>query len=92
MIVNTSRGALINTADLIHGLKTGHIGAVGMDVYERESHYFFRDSSNKVRSVLLCKLFGLRAQCFVEFRSFKMTSSLDWSLSTMFSFQVIRLS
>lgn len=48
VIVNTSRGALINTADLIHGLKTGHIGAVGMDVYERESHYFFRDSSNKI--------------------------------------------
>lgn len=49
--MNTSRGALINTADLIHALKTGHLGAVGMDVYERESHYFFRDSSNKVRYV-----------------------------------------
>ncbi|QRV76550.1 D-isomer specific 2-hydroxyacid dehydrogenase, NAD binding domain [Ceratobasidium sp. AG-Ba] len=48
VIVNTSRGALINTADLIQGLKSGHIGAVGMDVYERESHYFFRDSSNKI--------------------------------------------
>lgn len=48
IIVNTSRGALINTADLIQGLKSGHIGAVGMDVYERESKYFFRDSSNKV--------------------------------------------
>ncbi|CAE6429301.1 unnamed protein product [Rhizoctonia solani] len=48
VIVNTSRGALINTADLIHGLKSGHIGAVGMDVYERESKYFFRDSSNKI--------------------------------------------
>ncbi|KAB5592379.1 D-lactate dehydrogenase [Ceratobasidium theobromae] len=48
IIVNTSRGALINTADLIQGLKSGHIGAVGMDVYERESKYFFRDSSNKI--------------------------------------------
>jgi lactate dehydrogenase-like 2-hydroxyacid dehydrogenase len=48
IIVNTSRGALINTSDLIHGLKSGHVGAVGMDVYERESKYFFRDSSNKV--------------------------------------------
>ncbi|KAG8711596.1 hypothetical protein FRC08_015708 [Ceratobasidium sp. 394] len=48
VIVNTSRGALINTADLIQGLKAGHISAVGMDVYERESHYFFRDSSNKI--------------------------------------------
>ncbi|KAG8780658.1 hypothetical protein FRC12_022722 [Ceratobasidium sp. 428] len=48
IFVNTSRGALINTADLIQGLKTGHVGAIGMDVYERESHYFFRDSSNKV--------------------------------------------
>ncbi|KAG8689652.1 hypothetical protein FRC09_012331 [Ceratobasidium sp. 395] len=48
IFVNTSRGALINTADLIQGLKTGHVGAIGMDVYERESHYFFRDSSNKI--------------------------------------------
>ncbi|CAE7196647.1 unnamed protein product [Rhizoctonia solani] len=48
VIVNTSRGALINTSDLIHGLKSGHIAAVGMDVYERESKYFYRDSSNKI--------------------------------------------
>ncbi|KAH7344768.1 D-lactate dehydrogenase [Rhizoctonia solani] len=48
VIVNTSRGALINTSDLIQGLKSGHVGAVGMDVYERESKYFFRDSSNKI--------------------------------------------
>ncbi|CAE6501944.1 unnamed protein product [Rhizoctonia solani] len=48
VIVNTSRGALINTSDLIQGLKSGHIAAVGMDVYERESKYFYRDSSNKI--------------------------------------------
>ncbi|CAE6433332.1 unnamed protein product [Rhizoctonia solani] len=48
VIVNTSRGALINTSDLIQGLKSGHVGAVGMDVYERESKYFYRDSSNKI--------------------------------------------
>ncbi|CAE6494040.1 unnamed protein product [Rhizoctonia solani] len=48
IIVNTSRGALIDTSDLIQGLKSGHVGAVGMDVYERESKYFFRDSSNKI--------------------------------------------
>ncbi|KAG8733920.1 hypothetical protein FRC11_000144 [Ceratobasidium sp. 423] len=48
VIVNTSRGALIDTSALIQELKSGHIAAVGMDVYERESKYFFRDSSNKI--------------------------------------------
>ena len=48
ILVNTSRGGLINTAALIKGLKEGKFGAVGMDVYEKESEYFFRDASDKV--------------------------------------------
>ncbi len=45
MIINTSRGKLIRTKDLIHGLKTGKIGYAGLDVYEEESDYFFEDFS-----------------------------------------------
>ncbi|MBN1500380.1 MAG: 2-hydroxyacid dehydrogenase [Spirochaetes bacterium] len=45
MIINTSRGLLINTADLIAALKTGKIGAAGLDVYEEEDEYFFEDFS-----------------------------------------------
>lgn len=48
VLINTSRGGLIDTYALIRGLKTAHISAVGLDVYERESSYFFADSSAKV--------------------------------------------
>lgn len=48
VLVNTSRGALVDTAALIQSLKSGHIGAVGLDVYEREEEYFFRDGSGTI--------------------------------------------
>ena len=48
MLINTSRGGLINTSDLIKGLKTQKIGYVGLDVYEMESEIFFRDRSCEV--------------------------------------------
>ena len=48
MIINTSRGALVDTAALIEGLKAGHIGYVGLDVYEEEEQLFFRDLSAQV--------------------------------------------
>ncbi|HSD08741.1 2-hydroxyacid dehydrogenase [Flavobacterium sp.] len=45
MIINTSRGALIETASVIEGLKKGKIGYLGIDVYEQEEKLFFRDLS-----------------------------------------------
>ncbi|CAZ83691.1 unnamed protein product [Tuber melanosporum] len=48
ILINTSRGELIDTAALINALKSGHLGAVGLDVYEKESAYFFADSSAKI--------------------------------------------
>jgi D-lactate dehydrogenase len=48
MIINTSRGALVDTTALIDGLKSGHIGYVGLDVYEEEEQLFFRDLSAQV--------------------------------------------
>ncbi|MEP9360536.1 2-hydroxyacid dehydrogenase [Sphingomonas sp. KR3-1] len=50
MIVNTSRGALIDTAALIEGLKARRIGAVALDVYEQEADLFFEDLSNEIVS------------------------------------------
>lgn len=47
-IVNTSRGALIETRALIDGLKSGKIGGVALDVYEQEADLFFEDLSNEV--------------------------------------------
>ena len=48
MIVNTSRGALVDTFALIEGLKSGKVGYVGLDVYEEEEQLFFQDLSSHV--------------------------------------------
>jgi D-lactate dehydrogenase len=48
MLINTSRGALVDTPAVIEGLKSGRIGALGLDVYEEEEAIFFEDRSNKV--------------------------------------------
>ncbi len=48
MIINTGRGKLIHTDALIEGLKTGQIGAAGLDVYEEEGDYFYEDKSDKI--------------------------------------------
>lgn len=48
MVVNTSRGALVDTAAVINGLKSGRIGSLALDVYEEEADLFFQDLSNRV--------------------------------------------
>ncbi len=48
MLVNTSRGALIDTQAVIDGLKDGVVGALGIDVYEEEEQLFFQDLSDRV--------------------------------------------
>ena len=47
-VLNTSRGGLIDTTAVIEGLKSGHIGNLGIDVYEEEDNLFFEDQSGKV--------------------------------------------
>ena len=47
MLINTSRGAVIDTRALIDALKAGRVGSVGLDVYEEEGDLFFRDLSEK---------------------------------------------
>ena len=48
MIINTSRGAIINTKDAIQGLKSCKIGYLGLDVYEEEEKFFFEDHSETI--------------------------------------------
>ena len=48
MIVNSSRGAVIDTRAVIDGLKSGQIGHLGIDVYEEEADVFFEDLSSQV--------------------------------------------
>lgn len=48
MLINTSRGGLVDTRALIEGLKSGKVGSAGLDVYEEEAGIFFQDLSGKV--------------------------------------------
>jgi D-lactate dehydrogenase len=48
MLINTSRGGLVDTRAVIKGLKSGRIGALGLDVYEEEEELFFEDLSDTV--------------------------------------------
>lgn len=48
MLINTSRGGLVDTRAVIEGLKSGRIGSLGLDVYEEEADLFFEDLSGTV--------------------------------------------
>ncbi len=48
LIINTSRGAVVDTKAVISALKSGKIGYLGLDVYEEEEELFFEDLSNEV--------------------------------------------
>ncbi|MBR9728357.1 2-hydroxyacid dehydrogenase [Shewanella intestini] len=48
MVINTSRGGLLNAIDAMEALKHGQIGALGLDVYENEKGLFFEDKSSEI--------------------------------------------
>lgn len=48
MLINTSRGALIDTKAVTRALKSGRLGFLGLDVYEEEADLFYRDLSSRV--------------------------------------------
>ncbi|MEO6357621.1 MAG: 2-hydroxyacid dehydrogenase [Ferruginibacter sp.] len=48
MLINTSRGGLVDTPAAIEGLRTGRIGYLGLDVYEQEEKLFFNDLSENI--------------------------------------------
>jgi D-lactate dehydrogenase len=50
MLINTARGGLIDTEALLDGLKSGAIGYAGLDVYEEEADYFYKDFSDSIIS------------------------------------------
>ncbi|CAM1359947.1 D-lactate dehydrogenase [Tenacibaculum sediminilitoris] len=60
IIINTARGAIINTEHIIAGLEKGKIGALGIDVYEKEKGVFFSNDSQKaLEDLLLMKLIAM---------------------------------
>ena len=48
ILVNTSRGGLVNTEELIEGIRKGKFFAVGLDVYEEETDFVFEDMSERI--------------------------------------------
>ena len=48
MLINTSRGAIVDTPSVIEGLKNGTVGRLGLDVYEEEAALFFEDLSDQI--------------------------------------------
>lgn len=48
MIINTSRGGLVDAPALVEGLKSGQVGALGLDVYEQEADLFYEDLSGEI--------------------------------------------
>jgi len=48
MLINTSRGGLVDTPAVIAALKSGHLGHLGLDVYEEEADLFFADHSDTI--------------------------------------------
>jgi D-lactate dehydrogenase len=48
MLVNTSRGALVDVEAVVEGLKSGRIGYLAIDVYEQEADLFFQDLSSEI--------------------------------------------
>lgn len=47
-LINTGRGKLVDTHDLVEALKSGIVGSAGLDVYEEEDKYFFEDFSSEI--------------------------------------------
>jgi len=60
MLINTSRGPVVNTDAVLAGLESGRIGALGLDVYEFEKGLFFADqSARSVRDARLARLLAM---------------------------------
>jgi len=50
LLINTSRGGLVDTEAVIEALKSGQLGGIAIDVYEREASLFFKDLSSSASS------------------------------------------
>ncbi|MEQ8848799.1 2-hydroxyacid dehydrogenase [Botrimarina sp.] len=83
MLINTSRGGLVDTRALIQGLKTGQVGAAGLDVYEEEAGIFFHDLSSQVLTDdVLGRLMSFNNVVVTSHQAFLTHEALDAIAST----------
>ncbi len=77
MLINTGRGGLVNTQDVINGLKSQQIGYYGMDVYEEEEGLFFEDHSEDIlQDDMLARLMTLRNVMITSHQAFLTDTAL----------------
>lgn len=77
MLINSSRGALVNTKDVITALKSCHIGYFGMDVYEEEAGLFFEDhSEDMVQDDVISRLLTFRNVIITSHQGFLTETAL----------------
>lgn len=78
MLINTSRGLLVNTKDVIDALKTGHIGSLGLDVYEEEEGLFFHDHSEDIlQDDMIARLLSFRNVLITSHQAFLTDTALN---------------
>ena len=83
ILINTSRGGLVDTNALISGLHSGIIGGCGLDVYENEGEYFFQDYSSKsIKDERLIALLGNSRIVLTAHQAFFTKEAIDKIVAT----------
>jgi D-lactate dehydrogenase len=87
MLINTARGGVVKTEDVLSALESGQIGYYGMDVYEKEKGIFFYDHSNdKIDDPLLFRLMNLPNVLITPHQAFATHEALTNIASTSFDY------
>ncbi|RNL75305.1 2-hydroxyacid dehydrogenase [Sinomicrobium pectinilyticum] len=85
MLINTARGAVLKTDDLLEALENRIIGALGIDVYEKERGVFFNDcSANGIEDPYLKKLIGMSNVLITSHHAFLTEEALTNIADTVF--------
>lgn len=85
MLINTSRGGLIATQDVIEALKNGQLGYLGLDVYEQESQLFFHNlSEDVIQDDLISRLISFPNVLITSHQGFFTAEALEQIATTTF--------
>jgi D-lactate dehydrogenase len=85
IIINTARGAVVNTVDIIDYLKNGHIGCYGMDVYEKEKGiFFYNHKGRKMKDPQLLQLMAMPNVIITPHQAFATDEALKNIADTTF--------
>jgi D-lactate dehydrogenase len=86
MLINTARGAIVKTEDVLAALQSGHIGSYGMDVYEKEKGIFSYDHSGKnLNDPLIKTLLNMPNVLVTPHQAFATSDALRNIASTTFA-------